>query len=99
YNTLAFALPVCCCAVIAIATKMKAHTPTFLNRDQSDEWKGWMQLMFLIYHYTWASAVLPIYVIIRIFVGSYVWLSGYGHFFFFYKKSNFGLNRMAQVSV
>eukprot|EP01134_Creolimax_fragrantissima_P004379 CFRG4379T1 len=97
YSDVAFGVPVGLCAVLAIYTKMNANTPTFLNRDQTNEWKGWMQLVFLIYHYTGASAVLPIYVLVRVFVAAYVWLSGYGHFFYFYKKNEFGLNRVAQI--
>lgn len=30
-----------------------------LNREQTEEWKGWMQFMFLMYHYFSAHEVLP----------------------------------------
>ena len=54
-----------------------------LNREQTEEWKGWMQFMFLMYHYFSAHEV---YNSIRVFITAYVWMTGFGNFSFFYLK-------------
>ncbi|KAJ9581661.1 hypothetical protein L9F63_023160, partial [Diploptera punctata] len=68
-----------------------------LHRDQTDEWKGWMQLVILIYHMTGASGILPIYMHIRVLVSAYLFLSGYGHFCYFWQRGDAGLVRFFQV--
>ena len=67
---------------------MRARSPRqvrdqVLNREQTEEWKGWMQFMFLLYHYYAAEEV---YNSIRVMITCYVWMTGFGNFSFFYIK-------------
>lgn len=61
-----------------------------LNRYQTEEWKGWMQYIFLAYHYFHYSEV---YNSVRVFISCYVWLTGFGNFSFFYMKDDFSFLR------
>jgi hypothetical protein len=65
-----------------------------LQRDQTDEWKGWMQLMFLLYHYFNASSI---YNAIRTFIAAYVWMTGFGNFSYYYIRDDFSFQRFCQM--
>ncbi|XP_063957894.1 N-acetylneuraminate 9-O-acetyltransferase-like isoform X1 [Lytechinus pictus] len=71
--------------------------PTILNLDQTKEWKGWMQLCILSYHYLGASKVVPIYMHLRLIVASYLFMTAYGQFCASWDKSKFGLARVCNV--
>ncbi|CAI5499548.1 unnamed protein product [Closterium sp. Naga37s-1] len=66
----------------------------YLNRHQTEEWKGWMQIIFLMYHY-WEAR--EIYNSIRLFIAAYVWMTGFGNFSYYYVRKDFGLGRFCQM--
>lgn len=52
-----------------------SFTEFCLSRDQTEEWKGWMQVMFVWYHY---FAAKEWYNWIRVYIACYVWMTGFG---------------------
>lgn len=85
----------CIFAVAAAYTRVRSPRPPQLaGRSQTEEWKGWMQILFLLYHYFNAK---EIYNAIRVFIAGYVWLTGYGNFSYYYKTGDFSCGRFAQM--
>uniref|UniRef100_A0A7S0UQ77 Cas1p 10 TM acyl transferase domain-containing protein n=1 Tax=Polytomella parva TaxID=51329 RepID=A0A7S0UQ77_9CHLO len=74
--------------------QISTSSSVILHRSQTEEWKGWMQILFVMYHYFNA---LEIYSVIRLCVASYVWMTGYGNFIYYYKHSSFDFNRFLQT--
>ncbi|KAF4635344.1 hypothetical protein G7Y89_g2769 [Cudoniella acicularis] len=69
----------------------------FMPRDQTDEWKGWMQFFILIYHYTHGSKILPIYKVVRLLVSSYLFLTGFSHTLYLLEREDYSLQRVVRV--
>ncbi|XP_025108057.1 N-acetylneuraminate 9-O-acetyltransferase-like isoform X2 [Pomacea canaliculata] len=93
YTHVNFFLPFAYVMILGFFFTENTEKTNVMHRDQTDEWKGWMQLVILIYHLTGASKVLPIYMHIRLLVSSYLFLTGFGHFTYFWQHGNFGLIR------
>lgn len=60
---------------VAAGLTRKETADKILNREQTEEWKGWMQVMFVWYHYFKATET---YNAIRVFIAAYVWMTGFG---------------------
>lgn len=67
-----------------------------LGREQTEEWKGWMQWAFIFYHY---YRVHYVYNEIRVFVSAYVWMTGFGNFLYFDRKGDFSIERFVSMII
>ncbi|KAL9307719.1 putative N-acetylneuraminate 7-O(or 9-O)-acetyltransferase [Arabidopsis thaliana] len=93
----------CLLIIVSAMTSLKKHTDKspitgksilYLNRHQTEEWKGWMQVLFLMYHY---FAAVEFYNAIRVFIAGYVWMTGFGNFSYYYIRKDFSLARFTQM--
>eukprot|EP00439_Symbiodinium_sp_Y106_P061597 s887_g9.t1 len=80
--------------VASFFTVRKGKDSAPLSREQTDEWKGWMQIMFLMYHYFEEKEV---YNAIRVYIAAYVWMTGYGNFFLYSKGKSYTIRRTLQM--
>jgi hypothetical protein len=91
YNRDMFWFLFLCLTLVALGSSLQpVRTPLLLNRPQTEEWKGWMQVLFLLYHYFEAR---ELYNAIRIFIAGYVWMTGFGNFSYYYRTGDFSIGR------
>ena len=69
-----------------------------LNREQTEEWKGWLQLAFILYHYMGGHEGC-VYYPVRVYVACYVWLTGFGNYSFFMIKRDFTFKRIVKMII
>ncbi|KAH9496689.1 Protein REDUCED WALL ACETYLATION 2 [Bulinus truncatus] len=80
--------------LVSCCFTMKTNSDKILNRDQTEEWKGWMQVMFVWYHYFKAKEW---YNWIRVYIACYVWMTGFGNFSFFWIRNDYSLWRFLKM--
>ncbi|CAM1508032.1 Fc.00g048800.m01.CDS01 [Cosmosporella sp. VM-42] len=71
----------------------------FLGRDQTEEWKGWMQWCILLWHWTRSmdTAHVEVHAFIRLLIAAYLFQTGYNHTSFFLAKKDFSIRRFSAV--
>ncbi|KAJ2943541.1 hypothetical protein O0L34_g16649 [Tuta absoluta] len=97
YSEWSFWLPVGYVFALGLFFTDDSRSSRVLHREQTNEWKGWMQLVILVYQVTGASKVLPIYMLVRALVSAYLFLTGYGHLYYMWQTGDAGLVRYFRV--
>ncbi|XP_050545813.1 N-acetylneuraminate 9-O-acetyltransferase isoform X1 [Daktulosphaira vitifoliae] len=97
YSDASFWLPVGYVFVLGLFFTEESRYTKLLHRDQTDEWKGWMQLVILIYHLTGANIKISISNHVQTLIAAYLFLTGFGHFCYIWHKNDVGLTRYFQV--
>lgn len=97
YSEFSFWIPVGYVFALGLFFTEDSRFTKVLNRDQTDELKGWMLLVILIYYMTGADRVMPIQMHIKVLISAYLFLNGYSHFTFMWQTGNAGIVRFLQV--
>uniref|UniRef100_U5EYQ3 Putative conserved plasma membrane protein n=1 Tax=Corethrella appendiculata TaxID=1370023 RepID=U5EYQ3_9DIPT len=97
YSEFSFWIPVGYMFVLGLFFTEESKFTKVLHRDQTDELKGWMQLVILIYYMTGASRILSIYMHMKVLISAYLFLSGFKHFTYTWQTGNTGIIRFLHV--
>ena len=97
FTLLTFFIPLIYVSVVGIFFHDNLPTDKVLSRHQTDELKGFMQLVILFYRMSSAHKSTPLYLSIRLFTSAYLFLSGYGHFMYYWNTSNYSISRFFEV--
>ncbi|KAG5454084.1 N-acetylneuraminate 9-O-acetyltransferase [Clonorchis sinensis] len=81
FTTMSFLLPMTYLFVLGLFFSGPTKETRLNHVDITREWKGWMQLYLLVYHFTGSYRVLPLRLFTRFFTSAYLFLSGFGHFY------------------
>lgn len=98
FTLVTFLIPLIYISVVGLFFHDNLNAPKVMNRHQTDEIKGFMQCVILIYKISAASSSTPLYFLIRLLSSSYLFMSGYGHFMYYWNTANYGIIRFFQVS-
>lgn len=97
YSHEAFFVPLALLIIVGLCTRTPTKQASFLNTHQVEEWKGWMIIVIMLYNYTHAEEVLPIFVNVRLLVYSFLFMIGFVHFKHFWYAADFGLYKICKV--
>lgn len=97
YSEFSFWIPVCWLSSVGLFFNEDSKFTRVMHRDQTDEMKGFMIIVILIYYMTGATRVIPIYMLIKVFISTFLFLTGFQHFSYFWHTGNNGITRFLNV--
>ncbi|XP_065182721.1 N-acetylneuraminate 9-O-acetyltransferase-like [Sycon ciliatum] len=97
FNWISFTVPLTILGILGFVTYQPVKDASVLNRQQTCETRGWMQLVLLVYHYTGGSKILGLYYVARLIVAMYIFLSAFGHYTYGLKRGASSWSRVAEV--
>lgn len=97
FTYLTFLIPLVYVSVVGMFFQESLPFPKIMNRFQTDELKGFMQLVILLFRMSSAHKSIPLFLLSRLFTSAYLFLSGYGHFMYYWNTGNYSLVRFFQV--
>jgi N-acetylneuraminate 9-O-acetyltransferase len=97
YSEFSFWIPVCWLSAVGLFFTDDSKFTRIMHRDQTDELKGFMIIVILIYYMTGATRVIPIYMLIKVFISTFLFLTGYQHTMYFWQTSDNGIVRFLNV--
>ncbi|KAK9502450.1 hypothetical protein O3M35_011229 [Rhynocoris fuscipes] len=97
YSPISFWLPLAYVFALGLFFTEDSRYTKVLHRDQTEEWKGWMQLVLLIYNMTGASSNAIIRNHIQIIISAYFFQAGYAHFYYLWHRADAGIVRFFQI--
>jgi N-acetylneuraminate 9-O-acetyltransferase len=96
YSEFSFWIPVGWLSVVGLFFTEDSKFTRVLHRDQTDEIKGFMIIVVLVYFMTGATPI-PIYFLSKVFISTFLFLIGYQHFSYFWITGNNSISRWMNV--
>ena len=75
----------------------EAVAQCFMPREHTNEWKGFLQALILLLNFFDASSSLAGHKLLRLAVGTYIFLSCYGHATYFLTTGDYSFRRVGRV--
>lgn len=91
YSEFSFWIPIGYVFTLGFFFTENSKYTKILHPDQMDEWKGWMQLVILVYHVTGASRIVPINMHIKVLISAYLFILAYQQFCYVWQRGDIGI--------